>query len=306
MYGEAIVYDLAARVLRGEPLYQPLDRAPYVVVAYAAVLLARGRPAVDDRARVPARARPVLRRGPRDDGHGRLPRGAAPRPVAAGCWPRSSISDLVYGRRMGASVSGRHGRRRAGTRLGRHARRRDDHSPGHPGGTLAALAVLTKQTLIVAALAGSTWLWRVDRARPRYSRPRATIVLATCASLEVAASAFLDNAGPLESESVQPRRADGEPGVARRVPGSAAGSDVPASPGRGATDHGPKRSSCSTTGPLRCARPGLCKVGSTITTGSSWPRRAQSWPRSAWTRPRPGSGRRAPADRPSSRSSCSE
>src|SRR5205823_9029639 len=34
LYGEAMVYDHAARVLRGEPLYQPLDRPPYTVAAY--------------------------------------------------------------------------------------------------------------------------------------------------------------------------------------------------------------------------------------------------------------------------------
>src|SRR5437764_1418801 len=31
---ESVVYDKAARVYRGEPLYQPLDRAPYSVAAY--------------------------------------------------------------------------------------------------------------------------------------------------------------------------------------------------------------------------------------------------------------------------------
>jgi hypothetical protein len=34
LYGEAMVYDHAARVLRGEHLYQPLDRPPYSVAAY--------------------------------------------------------------------------------------------------------------------------------------------------------------------------------------------------------------------------------------------------------------------------------
>src|SRR5438128_12333481 len=34
MYGEAIIYDQAARLLRGEALYQPLDRPPFTVTAY--------------------------------------------------------------------------------------------------------------------------------------------------------------------------------------------------------------------------------------------------------------------------------
>ena len=34
MYGEAIIYDQAARLVRGEALYQPLDRSPFTVTAY--------------------------------------------------------------------------------------------------------------------------------------------------------------------------------------------------------------------------------------------------------------------------------
>ena len=33
-YGESIVYNQAARLVRGEPLYQPLGQAPYTVTAY--------------------------------------------------------------------------------------------------------------------------------------------------------------------------------------------------------------------------------------------------------------------------------
>src|SRR5712691_8467617 len=34
MYGESIIYDQAARLVRGEPLYQPLDQSPFTVAAY--------------------------------------------------------------------------------------------------------------------------------------------------------------------------------------------------------------------------------------------------------------------------------
>src|SRR4030081_2817065 len=34
MYGESIIYDQATRLLRGEALYQPLDRSPFTVTAY--------------------------------------------------------------------------------------------------------------------------------------------------------------------------------------------------------------------------------------------------------------------------------
>src|SRR4051794_12088776 len=34
MYGEAIIYDQAARLLRGEALYQALDLSPFSVTAY--------------------------------------------------------------------------------------------------------------------------------------------------------------------------------------------------------------------------------------------------------------------------------
>ncbi|HET6320299.1 MAG TPA: hypothetical protein VFG86_27905, partial [Chloroflexota bacterium] len=33
-YGEAILYDHAARLLRGEPLYRPLDGPPYTIATY--------------------------------------------------------------------------------------------------------------------------------------------------------------------------------------------------------------------------------------------------------------------------------
>ena len=35
MYGESIIYDQAARLVRGEPLYQPLDQSPFTVAAYS-------------------------------------------------------------------------------------------------------------------------------------------------------------------------------------------------------------------------------------------------------------------------------
>src|SRR5262249_4723817 len=37
MYHEAVVYDHAARILRGEPLYQPIDRPPYTIAPYMPV-----------------------------------------------------------------------------------------------------------------------------------------------------------------------------------------------------------------------------------------------------------------------------
>jgi hypothetical protein len=37
MYGEAIIYDHAARIVRGEPLYLPLGQAPYSIAAYTPV-----------------------------------------------------------------------------------------------------------------------------------------------------------------------------------------------------------------------------------------------------------------------------
>ncbi|HEV7663284.1 MAG TPA: hypothetical protein VGQ62_07090, partial [Chloroflexota bacterium] len=33
-YGEPIVYGIAARLVAGQPLYQPLDHAPFTVAAY--------------------------------------------------------------------------------------------------------------------------------------------------------------------------------------------------------------------------------------------------------------------------------
>ena len=33
-YGEAIIYEQAGRIVRGQPLYQAMDQAPYTVTAY--------------------------------------------------------------------------------------------------------------------------------------------------------------------------------------------------------------------------------------------------------------------------------
>jgi hypothetical protein len=64
-----------------------------------------------------------------------------------------------------------------------------------PAAVLAALAVLTKQTLLAPALAGGFWLWSRDRrAALRFAGLYLGLVLGTCATLELTTGAFFSNA----------------------------------------------------------------------------------------------------------------
>src|SRR6266516_6355148 len=62
------------------------------------------------------------------------------------------------------------------------------------GGLLAALAILAKQTLTAAGLAGAVWLWRRDRKQAIvFAGVVVSTVLATSLILELTTGAFLAN-----------------------------------------------------------------------------------------------------------------
>ena len=161
-YGEAIVYDVAERVTRGEPLYQPLDRPPHLGAAYSPLYywLAGTLRAV----------------------------------VGDGFWPGRLVSLVATSISTGLVwrlAAGRSGSRRAGwlaallfLALGFPAQapwtavfRVDPLGVALSLGCLsllaggqswrrvalaallASLALLTKQTLFAAGLAGAVWLW---------------------------------------------------------------------------------------------------------------------------------------------------
>jgi hypothetical protein len=198
MYGEAIVYDHAARVLRGEPLYQPLDRPPYTVAAYTPLFYWFA-----------AALRVVVGAG---FGPGRI------LSFVAGCTVAILVGHLVarrtrdYKAGMFAALlffalglathipwSALYKEDALGVLLGvgsvallasGTARWRLVGS-----GVLAGLAVLTKQPLFAAALAGTIWLWARSRKEAViFAAISGAVVLGTCATLEITTRGFVANA----------------------------------------------------------------------------------------------------------------
>jgi predicted small integral membrane protein len=197
-FGESILYDHAARIVRGEPLYQPLDRPPYSVAPYtplyygfAAALQALFGPGFP-----PGRLLSLLaglaaaaligrltarRAGSRWAGAfaaclfltlgfpGRIPFFALYKEdmlgVALSLAAISTLSEARSARRLALAAA------------------------------LAALAILTKQTMASAAVAGTVWLFQEDRRRAvRFAGICLGIVLATAIALEILTGAFFQNA----------------------------------------------------------------------------------------------------------------
>ena len=198
-YGEAIIYQQAGRILHGQPLYQPIDQPPYTVTAYtplyywlAALLRLAFGPGFGPgralsfvaglaaaalvsylawrrtRARWPALAAALLF----------LALGlVGPIP-----WSASYKEDvLAVTLSLGAiaALDGATSKRRVST-----------------AALLAALAILTKQTMLPAALAGGIWL--VASQRPRLAVLFVAVIGAVAPGplvlLEMATHALLANA----------------------------------------------------------------------------------------------------------------
>jgi hypothetical protein len=187
-FGEAILYDHAARILRGEPLYLPLDRPPYSVAAYTPVYyaLAASLRAIAGPGFPPGRALSFAaaavaalliglltarRAGSRWAGAF-----AACLFVALAFPGRNPWFSLYKADVLGVALSigavSMLGGRRTTARV-------------VAGGALAALAILTKQTFVAAALAGTAWLFRENRRQ-------ATTFAGVCLGLLVAAGAALE------------------------------------------------------------------------------------------------------------------
>jgi hypothetical protein len=197
MYVEAVVYDQAARLLRGEPLYQPLDRPPYTVAAYTPVYysLAAGLQAVVGPGFGPGRSLSFVagfasaivlaylatsRSGDRWAGAF-----AALLFLALGLpwlylWSALYRVDL-----LGVALS----LGAVATLFGGTTRRRV-----LLGGLLAGLAILTKQTFIAAALAGTVWLWQRDHKQAVvFVSASLLIVSGVCVVMEMTTGAFFAN-----------------------------------------------------------------------------------------------------------------
>jgi hypothetical protein len=224
-YGEAILYNQAARLLRGEPLYQALDRPPFTVVAYTPVYywLAAGLRAALGPGFGPGRSLSLLAglaaaslvgyivaRQARDRWAGVF---AARLFLALGLpwvYPRSDLfsrDDLftLAGSNFLADLTPlypwlafyKEDILGVALSLGAIATLVSGITPRRLvlGGTLAGLAILTKQTMFAASLAGLVWLWRRDRnAAVLYGGTGLGIVVGVCTALEITTRAFLENA----------------------------------------------------------------------------------------------------------------
>jgi hypothetical protein len=197
LYGEAMVYDHAARLLRGEPLYQPLDRPRYTVAAYTPVyyLLGAGLQALIGPGFAPGRSLSfvagltsailvahLVTRRLRDQWAGSF---AALLFLALGLpwlylWSALYRVDLV-----GVALS-----------LGAVAALLGGTTPRRIvlGGLLAGLAILTKQTFIAAGLAGTVWLWQHDSKKAGvFASACLLTAVGVCVAMEISTGAFLAN-----------------------------------------------------------------------------------------------------------------
>ncbi len=235
-YGEAIIYGQASRVLNGEPLYQPLDRAPFTVVAYTPVYywvvawlrvpfgpgFAPGRAFAMVAGLVAVALVGLLAaRYARSRTAGAfatllflalgLP-WVYPDPAAFydGDAIRTGWANLVANPSPSMPWLGYYKEDVLGVAFALAAiaiLSRGTSTPALVGaGLLAALAILTKQTLIAALVAGAFWLWRQDRSRaPWFAGAAFGVTGGVCLALEITTGAFFQNA---VGANVNPMRLD--------------------------------------------------------------------------------------------------
>ncbi len=236
MFGEGTIMAHAGRLLRGEPLYQPLDRPPDTIVAYtplfhwvtaaiqallgpgfgpgrvlsfAAVLVITGLAVylavreTGDRWAGTFAGLLFFTLGlpwiyPRWDLAGAEPVSVALEHLLSGSL-RGMIPWISLYRVDGLGVALSLG---AITLLhGGTTRRRVLLAA-----VLATLAFLTKQTLVAAGVAGVIWLWREDRSKAAiFAGTGLAITLVTGLALEISTGAFLAN---VVLSNVNPIRAD--------------------------------------------------------------------------------------------------
>ncbi len=197
-FGEAILYDHAARIVRGEPLYQPLDRPPYTIAAYTPVYygLAAALQAIVGPGFPPGRMLSLTAGIAAAALVGYL---ASRRARSRWAGAFAALLFLVLGFAGGKPWFSLYKEDMLGVALalgaiatlsgGRSTRRLVI------AGVLAGLAILTKQTFVAAAVAGTVWLLRDDRKHAAvFAGACLTIVLMTGVALEVATGEFLANA----------------------------------------------------------------------------------------------------------------
>jgi hypothetical protein len=196
-YGEAIIYNQAALLLRGEPLYHSLGVPPFTVAAYtpiyyvlAAVLKAAlgpgfiwGRALSLGSGLVAAFC--VARLTIRSAGS-----------VAAG-W-LAAVMFIAVGFVIGMPWFGLYRVDTLGVALSLAAVLVLAEKSSNPhiiaAGLLAGLAVLTKQTFLAATLAGSLWLLSCDRRKAVVFATTAVLLVGlTCGALQLTTGGFLED-----------------------------------------------------------------------------------------------------------------
>ncbi len=197
-YGEAILYDHAARLLRGEPLYQALDGPPYTIAAYTPLyywLVAALRVAFGPGfliGRLISLGAGVLIAGM----IGWLVWRRARAPVAA---LLGGLLFIAFG--LGGLVpwSAAYKEDLLGVALAMGSVVALDVAPSRRGVALAAAlaagAALTKQSLLGATLIGTLWLLVARRTRlaALFACTAALLGLGTAAILEATSHAFVEN-----------------------------------------------------------------------------------------------------------------
>ncbi len=199
-YGEAILYDHASRLLRGEALYQPLDGPPYTIATYTPLYywLAAGLRVLVGPGFLAGRLVSL--------GAGLVSAGL----VGWLVWRHTRaavaafVAGLVFiGLGLGGLVpwSAAYKEDLLAVALGVASVVTLDSAPARPGrvvlaGGLAAAAVLTKQSLAGPAIVGVVWLLAARRVRLAALFAATVLVLGlwTGALLEVTTHAFVANA----------------------------------------------------------------------------------------------------------------
>ena len=210
-YVEAIIYGQAARLLRGEPLYQALNGPSYTVAAYTPLYywLAGGLQALVGPGFGPGRSVSVIASILAAAAVARLTQRRTGSP-----WAGALSAGLFLGLglpwvpHVGPPWSGLYKEDMLGVALAvwSVACLASSKTWRHVtlGATLAALAILTKQTLAGASVAGFIWLWRQDRTKAAaFAAICLAIIGSTFAALEITTGAFFMN---VVSANVNPLR----------------------------------------------------------------------------------------------------
>lgn len=197
-FGEAILHDHATRILRGESLYQPLDRPPYSVAAYTPVYygLAAALQAVAGPGFPPGRLLSLFAAVAAAALIGYVT-GRRARSRWAGAFAASLFLALGFPGRVPWFALYKADMLGVTLALGAIATLSGGRSTRRLviAGTLAALAILTKQTFIAAALAGTAWLFQENRKEASvFAGVWLAILLTAVAALEIATGAFFANA----------------------------------------------------------------------------------------------------------------